>query len=315
MQYQYNRPMQTEDLRWFVVLAEHEHVTAAAAVLQVPQPTLSRALKRVEGEFGARLFNREPRGLRLNPLGRVVLEAARTADRAIVQAHEQLQQLTDPQAGLVRLAFLHSVSTSVLPDLLGRFGEHAPRVSFELRQEASPSILDDLRSGEAEVAIIGPRPTDDGLGWCLLEAQRLRLAVPPGHRLAGRHRVSLKEVVNERFVVVQHPLEFRAVTDRLCLAAGFSPEIAFESSDLGTIEGLVGAGLGLAILPIYSGQRTDSTAVSVPLSDRGVRRDIGLVWRMDIDLSPSARMFRDYVVTSRRGTPTHSVRENNRSVR
>ena len=159
--------MQTEDLRWFVVLAEREHVTAAAEQLQVPQPTLSRALRRVEDAFGARLFEREPKGLRLNPLGRVVLEAARKSVAALDQAHEQVEQLTDSEAGLVRVAFLHSVSTSVLPDLLGRFRAHAPRVRFELRQEASPSILDDLASGDADVAITGPRPTDDGLGWCL----------------------------------------------------------------------------------------------------------------------------------------------------
>ena len=308
--------MQTQDLRWFVVLAEHEHVTAAAEELQVPQPTLSRALKRVEQEFGARLFLREPRGLWLTPLGRVVLEAARAADTAIAQAHERLQQLSDPQASLVRLAFLHSVSTSVLPDLLGRFGDHAPRMRFELRQEASPSILDDLHSGDADVAIIGPRHADDALGWCLLEAQRLRLAVPPGHPLAGRRQVALKEARAERFVMVQHPLEFRALTDRLCRAAGFSPVVALESSDLATVEGLVGAGLGVAVLPVYSGQRTDSTAVSVPLSDPGARRDIGLVWRTDVELSPSARVFRDYVLaTGRSSRAAQSLRANSRSVR
>ena len=307
--------MQTEDLRWFAVLAEREHVTAAAEQLQVPQPTLSRALRRVEVAFGARLFERESRGLRLNPLGRVVLEAARKSVAALDQAHEQVEQLTDSEAGLVRVAFLHSVSTSVLPDLLGRFRAHAPRVRFELRQEASPSILDDLASGDADVAIIGPRPTDDGLGWCLLEAQRLRLAVPPGHRVATRRRVSLKEVEDEKFVIVQRPLEFRTLTDQLCDAAGFRPKIAFESSDLGTIEGLVGAGLGVALLPIYSGQRADSAAVSVPLSDRGARRDIGLVWRKDADLSPAARTFRDYVVRSRRAARAHAGLENSRSVR
>jgi LysR family transcriptional activator of glutamate synthase operon len=294
--------MQTQDLRWFLTVAEREHLTAAAEQLGVPQPTLSRALKRVEDEFGARLFEREPRGLRLNPLGRIVLEAARSAEQSLAQAREQLQRTIDPQAGLVRLAFLHSVSTSVLPELLGRFREHASRVRFELRQEASPSIVDDLRTGDAELAIIGSRPAEQDLGWCLLERQRLRLAVPPGHTVAGRRRVRLEEAAAERFVAVQPPLEFRTLTDRLCRTAGFSPEIAFESSDLGTIEGLVGAGLGVAVLPIHSGQRVDSPAVSVPLADRGARRNIGLVWRTDVELSPAARTFRDFVVESRRSS-------------
>jgi LysR family transcriptional activator of glutamate synthase operon len=307
----YDRGMQLQDLQWYVVLAEHEHVTAAAEQLRVPQPTLSRALRRVEDEFGARLFEREPRRLRLNPLGRVVLDAARHAEQSLAKAREEVQRLTDPDAGLVRLAFLHSVSTSVLPALLGRFREHAPGVGFELRQEGAPSILDDLRAGEAEVGIIGPRPKDDALGWCLLEQQRLRLAVPPDHPMAGRRRIALRQAAHERFVAVRPPLEFRTLTDRLCKQAGFTPEIAFESSDLGTIEGLVGAGLGVAVLPIWSGQRADLAARSVPLSDPGARRDLGLVWRNNVALSPAARRFRDFVVHSSRSP---QVREENLNV-
>lgn len=294
--------MHIQDLRWFIVLAEMEHVTAAAEQLGVPQPTLSRSLRRLEDGFGARLFERERKGLRLNPLGRVVLEAATSADRSLTRARAEIARLTDPDAGLVRLAFLHSVSTSVLPALLGRYREHAPGVRFELRQEGAPSILADLHSGEAEVGIIGPRPDDEALGWSLLEQQRLRLAVPPGHPMSGRPRIALQDAAHERFVAVQPPLEFRTLTDRLCRQAGFAPEIAFESSDLGTIEGLVGAGLGVAVLPIWSGQRSDVPAVSVPLSDHGARRDIGLVWRTDVDLSPVARGFRDFVVGSSGGT-------------
>lgn len=300
--------MQTEDLRWFVVTAERENVTAAAAELQVPQPTLSRALGRIEHGFGVRLFERHARGLRLNPLGRVVLQSARDVDASLAGAREELQRLTDPDAGLVRLAFLHSVSTSVLPDLLGRFRAHAPRVRFDLRQEASPSILDDLASGEAELGIIGPRPGEPALGWCLLEEQRLRLAVPPGHRMAGRRRVSLSEAADERFVVVQRPLEFRTLTDRLCAEAGFTPTVAFESTDLTTIEALVGAGLGVALLPIYRGQRIERPVASVPLSDPGARRDIGLVWQRDAEPTPAARRFRDFVVASRRGSGVASRR-------
>lgn len=297
MHFQYPQRMQTQDLRWFVVIAEEQNATAAAERLGVPQPTLSRSLRRVEEEFGVRLFERERRGLRLNPLGgRLVLDAASTADVALQRAHEEIARSTDPETGLVRLAFLHSVSTSVLPALLGRFRVHAPRVRFELRQEGTPAILDDLRGGEAELAVIGPRPADDALGWHLLEQQRLRLAVPPGHPKAGRRRISLKEAAEERFVAVQPSLEFRSLTDRLCRQAGFTPEIAFESSDLGTIEALVGAGLGVAVLPIWAGARTDVTAVSVPLTDPGARRDIGLVWRSDVELSPAARVFRDFVV-------------------
>ena len=154
--------MQTEDLRRFVTLARAEHLTAAADQLGIPQPSLSRSLRRVEDAFGARLFEREHRGLRLNPRGRLVLAAALEATAALDAAREQIAQLDDPESGTVRLAFLHSVATTLVPGLLREYRAQAPAVRFALRQEASPTIADDLDSGEAELAITGPRPVDPG---------------------------------------------------------------------------------------------------------------------------------------------------------
>ena len=185
--------MQTEDLRRFVTLARAEHLTAAADELGIPQPSLSRSLRRVEEAFGARLFEREHRGLRLNPRGRLVLAAALDATAALDAAREQIAQLDDPESGTVRLAFLHSVATTLVPGCCGSTARRRPAVRFALRQEASPTIADDLDSGAAELAITGPRPADPGLGWCVLERQRLCLVVPPAHPLAARRSVRLAE--------------------------------------------------------------------------------------------------------------------------
>jgi LysR family transcriptional activator of glutamate synthase operon len=288
--------MRIDDLARFIALAEHENVTAAAEQLRTPQPTLSRALARVEKGFGSPLFEREARGLRLNPRGQVAVHAARVAMATLERAREDILRDVDPHSGLVRLAFLHSVSTSVLPDLLGRFRQREPGIRFELRQEGAPATLEDLRGGVAELGIVGPRPHDEGLGWRVLEKQRLRLAVPANHPMAGRRRMFLREAAEEPFIVVQRPLEFRTLTERLCRQAGFTPRVEFESSDLGTVEGLVGAGLGVAVLPIWSGQRVDRPPASIPLADRDASRDIGLVWRTAVELSAPARVFRDYVV-------------------
>lgn len=287
--------MHVEDLRWFVVLAETEHLTDAAAALGTSQPTLSRALRRVEDAFGARLFEREHRGLRLNPYGRVVLEAARSCTAAFDTARQRIDALLDPDAGTVRLAFLHSVATGVVPDLLKAFRSTAPRVRFALREEPSHDIVRDLESGEAELAITGPRPPRDTFGWHLLERQRLCLYVPAGHPLAGLERVSLSEAAGEPFVAVRSDFGFRRVTDDLCRAAGFSPQVAFESTDLTTIDRLVGAGLGVAILPAGAVRNPDSGATPVNLEGVNARRDIGLSWRLRGELSPAAERFRSFV--------------------
>ena len=110
----------------------------------------------------------------------------------------------------------------------------------------------------------------------------------------------LADAAREDFIVLQPGFGFRALTDRLCRAAGFAPRTAFESTDLATIEGLVGAGLGVAVLPAPtgSGRTVEGEAVFVPLRDAGARRDIGLVWRRAAALSPAAARFRDFVVAS-----------------
>jgi DNA-binding transcriptional LysR family regulator len=287
--------MHVEDLRWFAVLAETEHLTEAAATLGTSQPNLSRSLQRVERAFGVPLFERERRGVRLNPYGRLVLEAARAGTLAVDSAKRQIDALLDPESGTVRLAFLHSVATTLMPDLLKAFRAVAPHVEFQLRQEPAHDIVQDLETGEAEIAIVAPRPDPDRFGWHVLERQRLCLHVPPGHALASRHRVELEAARDEAFVGLQPGFGFRRVTDRLCREAGFSPQLAFEATDLATIDSLVGAGLGVAILPAGAVRGNDSGAVSVPLAGVRSRREIGMSWRLSAPLTPAAERFRTFV--------------------
>ncbi|HET6297652.1 MAG TPA: LysR family transcriptional regulator [Kribbella sp.] len=287
--------MNVDDLRWFVVLAETEHLTDAAAVLGTSQPNLSRSLRRVEDAFGVRLFEREHRGLRLNPYGRIVLESARAGVAAVDAAAQRIDALMDPDSGTVRLAFLHSVATGVVPDLLKAFRATAPGIRFALREEPSHDIVRDLESGEAELGITGPRPDRDIFGWHLLERQRLCLYVPPGHALAGLDHVSLAEAAAEPFVALRPDFGFRRVTDELCRAAGFTPHVAFESTDLTTVDRLVGAGLGVAVLPGGAVRGTESGATPVPLAGVKARRDIGLTWRLRGELSPAAERLRTFI--------------------
>ncbi|HWD78288.1 MAG TPA: LysR family transcriptional regulator [Kribbella sp.] len=287
--------MHVEDLRWFVVLAETEHLTEAAAALGTSQPNLTRSLQRVERAFGVALFERERRGVRLNPYGRLVLEAARASAAAVDTAQRRIDALLDPESGTVRLAFLHSVATSLMPDLLKAFRAAAPQVEFELRQEPAHDIVQDLENGEAEIAIVAPRPDPSRFGWHLLERQRLCLHVPPGHPLAVRRRVELEAARDEPFVGLQPGFGFRRVTDRLCREAGFTPQLAFEATDLATIDSLVGAGLGVAILPAGAVRGNDSGAVSVPLAGVRAQREIGMSWRLSAPLSPAAERFRAFV--------------------
>jgi LysR family transcriptional activator of glutamate synthase operon len=266
--------MLLRDLDWLLVLAEHEHVTDSAAVLRTSQPTLSRALARVEAELGTRVFERAPDGVHLTPTGELVVTAARDLTARYGQLLSDLGTMLDPDTGVVRLAFLDSIATSLVPAVLRRFHEHAPRVRVLLSQEPAHDIVHDLGAGAVDLAITSVRPSGDH-GWHPLQEERLVLVVPPGHRLRARKRVRL---------------------DALLRDAGVSPVVSFESQDLATIEGLVAAGLGVAIVPEpFAGQ---SGTTGVALATDAARRTIGLTWRTDRPLTAPAARFRD-VVTGR----------------
>ena len=272
-----------------MVLADQGQVTDAAATLRISQPSLSRVLIRAEKELGTRLFERDANGVRPNPYGEVALAAARDITRRYDQLRQDLAGLLDPDTGTVRLAFLDSLATSLVPRILHDFRRVAPRVRVVLRQEPGHEILRDLTSGTSELALTSPRPPDP-YGWLPLQRQRLVLVVPLGHRLAARHQVRPGELADEDFVAVPRGFGFRTVTDKLLEAGGVpAPRVSFEIGDLLTLEGLVGAGLGIAILPAqFAGV---SGTVGIPLSAAGSEREIGLTWRASHPFTPAAERF------------------------
>ena len=284
--------MRIEDLKAVVALGSHARLTDAAATLQMSQPSLSRLLSRVESELGARLFERRPHGVVVTPAGELALRGMAEVIDRWDQLVGVLSGLADPDSGTVRLAFLDSIATSLVPQILAGVRELAPRMSILLRQEPGHEIRRDLEDGTVELALIWPRP-DGAYAWLPVQDQRLVVVVPPRHRLAARRRVTLQEIADEDLLTVPVGFGFRTLVDELFAAAGLAPNVSLEITDLATIEGLVGAGLGVAVLPeaVAGASGTKSLALAGPEAHRVV----GLTWRSDRELSAPAARFVGYV--------------------
>ena len=287
--------MLLDDLRWFVVLAQTEHVTEAAAELGLAQPTLSRAVARLENQLGTTLFDRVGRRLRLNSSGLIMLEHARRAIAEVDSAHSRIAALLDPDSGLVRLAFLHSAASWFVPDALRRFRSEAASIRFELFQGAAHDIADRLYAGQADVAITSPRPTRIACSWRVLYVERLCLAVPADHRLVGRSRVRLTEVADETFIALGADFGLRQLTDQVWAESGITPDIAFEAMEIPAMEGLVAAGFGVAVVPAPRPGRGDPSVVYLPISNTKVKREIGVAWVAGRSLPPAVERFVDFV--------------------
>jgi LysR family transcriptional activator of glutamate synthase operon len=276
-------------VRWFLVVAGHGHVTRAATELRISQPGLSRAIARLERELDAPLFDREGRTLRLSRYGEIFRGHAERLIAAEEAARRALAQAADPDHGEVGLAFLHTQGTVFVPELLRSYRRDHSQVTFRLSQGSAERIEAAVSDGRADMAITSPRP--DGLAWHALTTERLCLAVPADHRLAGRDQVRLSDASAEPFIVMRHGYGLRSITEELFRSEGIRPEIAFEGEEAATLRGLVAAGLGVAVVP--PGERTAGVSDVVIA---GARRTIGLAWVAERTRPPAVEDFRRFVI-------------------
>ncbi|GHH85722.1 transcriptional regulator [Streptomyces sulfonofaciens] len=281
-------------LAQFVAVARHEHVTRAAQQLGMPQPTLSRALARLEGDLGVTLFARQGRRLRLTRAG-VTFRGA--AERALAEV-ERAAESVRVEAGRISFGFLHTLGPETVPELLRAFRVDHPQVRFQLVQTYGEAMLERLRAGTLDLCVTSPLPDEPGLVARRLAEQRLRLVVPNGHRLAGRRRARLAEVAGEPFVTLEPGFGLRRITDALCAEAGFTPRVAFEGEEVETLRGLVAAGLGVALLPSPPVPRAGVTELDV-VGQRAVR-EIGVAWLRGQTDAPPLAAFKRFLL-SRRG--------------
>lgn len=268
--------MDEQTLRVFLTLAETENTRVAGSALLVNQSNVSRALARLEAELGAELFTRHGRRLELNRAGAAFRgDAARIIEQYEV-GRRHLRQLIGPM-GTIRLGFLQSGARWAVPRLIGDFRTVAPNSRFELRQGFARHLYGWIAEDVLDVAFVTPpSQPGPGLGWQQLVEQRLCVAVPRFHRLAGRPSLTAADLDGEDLIAFARSTELRTVIDPILAAAGVNVRIAFESSEIDTIRGLVGAGLGVAIIPEPS--TTDPTdPVFVPLTPILSRR-LGLAW-------------------------------------
>ncbi|QBJ97297.1 LysR family transcriptional regulator [Rhodococcus sp. ABRD24] len=296
----------SDGLRWFLALAETEQVTAAADMLQVAQPTLSRRLARLERDLGAELFDRHGRRLVLNDRGRVLRDHARLALAELSIAEREIASLDSPDGGAVRLGFLHSFGTWLIPEVLRAYRDKRPKVLFTLYQDAAKALVDRVIDGRDDLAFVSPRPRTPLVDWAAVTHQRLALAVPAGHRLSRHAVVDLGAASDEPFIGMHQDYGMRRIFDEMCADAGIVPNVVFESSELATIGGLVSASLGVAVMPWQEQHAWPDGVVLVPL--RGAGRDIGIVWASGRTLPPAAERFLKFTTDSRWQEPSETGR-------
>jgi LysR family transcriptional regulator, transcription activator of glutamate synthase operon len=295
----------TDALRWLQQVADGATVTEVGDTEAVTQSGVSRALARLEAEIGTPLLHRSGRTLRMTHAGAVFKPHLDALLHQLDDGIAAVSQLIDPDTGTVLLAFQQSLGTWLVPDLARSFRRMYPAVRFRLiqvRDELRSAALDD---GNSDLEIGSRRdPADQSVHTALITQEPLRLAVPRDHRLAApRERgsaVRLADVAGDPFIGLQPGSALRKLTDELCQAAGFRPDVIFEGDDLSNVRGFVAAGLGVAVVPAPRAGSPESAAGPVvyrAIVDPGAVRPIWLSWSAERRLLPAAERFRRHVIS------------------
>lgn len=282
-------------LHQFVAVARAEHMTHAADAIGVPQSTLSRGIARLEADLGIVLFARRGRTVRLTREGRTLLRHAERALAELATGTGEILRDTDVLHGRVGLAFLTTLGSAAVPRLLRDYRTLHPGVRLDLVQGGHATLLDRLRTGDADLALTSPLPEEPGWDVVTLDTEELRLVVPTGHRLAGHTGgVALADAARETFVRFLPGFGLRDIVDAWCRESGFVPRVAFEGGDAETLRGLVGAGLGVALLPVAQHLLVPGI-VELPVTSPHTSRTIGAVWAHDRPLTAPAQAMLDLV--------------------
>jgi len=290
--------MDFQQLKYFQTVARLEHMTRAAQELYVAQPSLSRAIARLEEELGAPLFDRQGRHIRLNILGKTFLQHVEKAFAELEKGQREVADLAGIERGQIGVAVLYTVGAQLLPELLHAFRKEHPGVRFQLYQNAAHIMAGQLEQGEIDMCITSPRPERSDIAWTPLMTEEIVLIVPPDHRLANRESVSLHEVSEEDFIAMKRSHGLREMTDQFCRQAGFQPRITFEGDELAIVRGLVAAGLGIAMIPALALRGIPEPAmIPLHISDIPCQRTIGLAWMQDRYQTTAMRIFHDFVIS------------------
>ena len=242
-----------KQIRYFLSVADLGSLTQAAARLCIAQPALSRQIALLEGELGFPLFVREARGVSLTPAGQIYRQRVGSLEQMLAAAAEEGGQLARGEAGVLRLLHSSSLPVSSLLPAIRQFLEECPGARIELDRIASETQIGELAGGKADLGCVRLPllRRDPGVSFINLPSERLSVALPANHPLAGRDSLLLEELRDECFVSAVHRERgglARLVTD-LCLRRGIIPKTARVISRKTSMLDLVAAGLGIAVVP------------------------------------------------------------------
>ena len=292
--------MTLTELKYIVAVARERHFGRAAEACFVSQPTLSVAVKKLEEELDVKIFERSSNEVTITALGEDIVRQAQSVLDQAAEIKEIAKRGKDPLAGVLTLGVIYTIGPYLLPDLVRQSIARTPRMPLMLQENFTVKLLEMLRTGEIDCAILAEPFPDTGLAIAPLYDEPFLAAVPSTHPLAQQESISTQQLKNETMLLLGAGHCFRDHVLEVC------PEFAryasnaegirrsFEGSSLETIKHMVAAGMGVTLVPRLSvandalqsprRRRSDEPYIRYlpivePDGSAPPKRRVSLVWR------------------------------------
>ena len=279
--------MTLTELRYIVALAREHHFGKAAEACSVSQPTLSLGIKKLEAELDVLLFERKANEVTLTPLGHEIVRHAQDVLEKVGELKEVAKHGKNPLAGPLRLGVIYTIAPYLLPRLVKSVRGVMPQTQLILQENFTTRLLEMLRSGDLDCALLAEPFPDSGLATAPLYDEPFFAAVPLGHKLAQQDAISPVQLKAETMLLLGSGHCFRDQVLDICpefarySSGSVGIQKSFEGSSLETIKYMVAAGLGVTVVPALSvpTQGVDNDVKYLPFANDTPQRRVVLVWR------------------------------------
>ncbi|QCX34129.1 LysR family transcriptional regulator [Caloramator sp. E03] len=291
--------MNLKHLEYFKVLAQLEHYTLAAEKLSITQPTLTYAISELEKELGTYLFEKNGRNVRLTKYGKIFLKHVENALSELEKGEKKVKELVSPYSGTIDMAFIYTLGSFFIPNLVKNFlnKEKNKNIKFNFSQGTTKNIVKGLKEERFDLAFCSFVEGENDIDFIPILKQELVLIVPKFHSLSKFDSIDLKDTASFPFVYYNSESGIRPVIDNLFKEVNIIPKIACEVEEDSAVVGLVSINYGIAVVPkIWILDHFNIKII--PIKNPQYTRYIYLAYVKNKYISPSANLFKDFVINN-----------------
>ena len=289
-----------QQLQAFIAVAERGSFRSAADHIHLSPPALSRRIEKLESIIGTRLFNRTTREVELTSLGRVFLDRARSAIDDLESAMLGISDIAATRSGRVTVACVPSAALYFLPQVIRSFSAKYPSIRIRVIDESMNQTLQSVLTGESDFGIGFMSNLMPEITFEAIHSDPFVLAMRRDHPLAKQKTISWSAIEGEQLISVSRSSDNRQLLDDAMTKSGMHPDFAFEVSHIGTLLGMVEAGLGLAAVPRMALPVNHAAVIGLPLRQPTISRSLGLLRKQGAALRPAAAMFHEHLSSALR---------------